>query len=457
MPSRPEDAGPGRPPGARRLDGWLGSRAGRRAVLAVWLATMIVLSLFFVPGVGAAPPDGGPSVDAPGRNGGPGQGGGSDGAGPADREQPGAAGDGGGNADSGPPAQSGNGGGSGDHDTADATEGGPWATGDRAGTGPDREPTEESTDPSDVPTGPTAEPSEPSDEPNGTTVTADGVEAGETVTMDVSDTQSGDVKVDSVSGTSTESGDVTLTVGSEDDSTTESTEFESDDGAEEVGRFSLTSASGDQSLDDVSVTFEVSKQRLDAMRADLESIGLYARVDGEWVALETEAVGETTTHYVFTADSPYLSSFAVGALRPAYELWSATVDSRRVTAGESVTASARFTNVGSADGVFVVELVVDGRTVDRQQLTVAGGGTRQATFRWTPDRPGTYELVVNGVPAGTVTVTPADDPDDGATVLAQLTGWLADLGPASLLEWADRNGRSAVIGPVPSAVATLTG
>lgn len=452
MSSRPEDAGPGRPPGARRLDGWLGSRAGRRAVLAVWLATMIVLSLFFVPGVGAAPPDGGPSVDAPGRDGG------LDDAGPPGREQRGGAGgDGGANADSGPPEHSGNGGDSGDHDTADATEGGPWATGDRAGTGPDREPTEESTDPSDVPTGPTAEPSEPSDEPNGTTVTADGVEAGETVTMDVSDTQSGDVKVDSVSGTSTESGDVTLTVGSEDDSTAESTEFESDDGAEEVGRFSLTSASGDQSLDDVSVTFEVSKQRLDAMRADLESIGLYARVDGEWVALETEAVGETATHYVFSADSPYLSEFAVGALRPLYDLWSASVDTRTVAAGEEVTASARVTNVGAADGVFVAELVVDGRTVATSQLTVAAGGTRQATFRWTPDEPGTYELVVNGVPAGTVTVAPADEPEGGTTVLAQLAGWLADLGPATAIEWADRNGRSAVIGPVPSAMAALVG
>ncbi len=453
MSSRPEDAGPGRPPGARRLDGWLGSRAGRRAVLAVWLATMIVLSLFFVPGVGAAPPDGGPSVDAPGRDGGPGQGGGSNSAGPADLEQPGAAGDDGGSADSGPPEHAGNEGGNGNHDSAGATEGSPEATDDRAGTGPDRGPA----DASDVPTGPTAEPSEPADEPNGTTVTADGVEAGETVTMDVSDTQSGDVKVDSVSGTSTESGDVTLTVGSEDDSTAETTEFETDDGAEEVGRFSLTSASGDQSLDDVSVTFEVSKQRLDAMRADLESIGLYARVDGEWVALETEAVGETATHYVFSADSPYLSEFAVGALRPLYDLWSASVDTRTVAAGEEVTASARVTNVGAADGVFVAELVVDGRTVATSQLTVAAGGTRQATFRWTPDEPGTYELVVNGVPAGTVTVTPADEPEGGTTVLAQLAGWLADLGPATAIEWADRNGRSAVIGPVPSAMATLVG
>lgn len=288
-------------------------------------------------------------------------------------------------------------------------------------------------------------------------VAVGGVAAGDTVSMHVktNETEDDDAAFDSITLGVEKPGNFSMRIIATRDPLPGSPAFDTDDGAQPLQRIRLEHSISNDDVDDVAFTFRVSKARLRATGTDIERVALYRHADGAWTALPTEVVGETPTHYVFTADSPGMSEFTVGAMRPEFDLWYAGVDATTVDEGEPVVVRGRITNVGSAAGVFTAELVVDGRVVDSQRVTVASGGTRQTTFAWTFDRPGDHEVRLNDVPAGVVTVraaetteAPAAEPERGS-----LFGWLAEMSVGSMLEWAAGSSRVATTGVAPVPVA----
>lgn len=83
---------------------------------------------------------------------------------------------------------------------------------------------------------------------------------------------------------------------------------------------------------------------------------------------------------------------------------SASVDNATVLAGESVAVKATLENSGDADGSYTTQLVVDGEVVDLDEVVLGAGETETVTFNRTFEERGTYELAVNDVTAGTLTV-----------------------------------------------------
>ncbi|RQG92095.1 CARDB domain-containing protein [Natrarchaeobius chitinivorans] len=73
--------------------------------------------------------------------------------------------------------------------------------------------------------------------------------------------------------------------------------------------------------------------------------------------------------------------------------------------GETVTVTATYENVGNETGVASVEFAVDGDVVGTETVELAPSESETVSFEWTPDEPGTYDLTVDGVSAGTVEVT----------------------------------------------------
>ncbi|MWV40344.1 CARDB domain-containing protein [Natrialba sp. INN-245] len=72
--------------------------------------------------------------------------------------------------------------------------------------------------------------------------------------------------------------------------------------------------------------------------------------------------------------------------------------------GETVTVNATYENVGNESGEHTAEFVADGTLVATESLELAPGEAETVTFEWTPDEPGTYELAVDDVPAGSIEV-----------------------------------------------------
>lgn len=405
-------------------------------MLAVWLSIVIVVSLFFVPAVAADPPDDSPGSDAPGQNKES-----SNNSSDSGSLNPGN----GNNSGNNKTSSGGSGGGStGSSDANSSTDG---STKDTSTNSTDSTSNDSSTNTTDD-TSTNTNGDTTSDSSDDTTGDTESIDDGSTTTS--TDDSNDDVTAVSTDDTSV---DYTATDYSSDDTLDDSPEFDAD-GADELDRFHMEPSDGETSSSELAVIFEVSKEDLQASDTDLEAVTLYAFIDGEWVPLETEAVGETESAYVFRADSPHVSEFAVGALRPSFDLWAADVERQRVATGEPVVVTGRFSNEGRADGVYTVELVVDGRTVERKRLTIASGGTRQANFHVTFDRPGDYQIRVNGVSAGTVTVHRTAGGEGETSVWAKLSSRVGS--PSAIAEWVLSIGRYAATGVVfRSAISAL--
>lgn len=83
----------------------------------------------------------------------------------------------------------------------------------------------------------------------------------------------------------------------------------------------------------------------------------------------------------------------------------ATLERSTVEAGEEAAVEVTVTNRGDARERYAVELTGDGRAYVQTLVTLDAGESRTVTFRQRFERPGTYDLAANGVPAGTLTVS----------------------------------------------------
>ncbi|MDR5673441.1 CARDB domain-containing protein [Halalkaliarchaeum sp. AArc-GB] len=92
-----------------------------------------------------------------------------------------------------------------------------------------------------------------------------------------------------------------------------------------------------------------------------------------------------------------------------FEVTDATLSESTIIEGESVTVSATVENVGDRAGTFTAELQIDGDVVEREDVTVGPGESKEVTFSWTANEADDYEIAVSGESAGTLVVLePAD-------------------------------------------------
>ena len=216
------------------------------------------------------------------------------------------------------------------------------------------------------------------------------------------------MSVDRLDVTVTNDSDFTMNVTTAAEPLNTTPAFEGVNGTESLAHMRVNHSVSDADIENVSFTFRLSRDRLDEMGTAPENVALYRYHDGEWTELPTEVRNATATGVVFEALSPGLSEFAAGAKRPKFELNGATVDVEKIEEGDTIDVYVTVSNLGSAGGRFHADLILDDIVVDSRDVTVAAGGERRITFEQALDRAGTYEVRINGLVAGEVTVEPAE-------------------------------------------------
>ncbi len=182
--------------------------------------------------------------------------------------------------------------------------------------------------------------------------------------------------------------------------------FNLSDGTEDAAFVSMNSTIPDEDLRNVSVVFRVRKDQLAGNETGPEDVTLYTQRNDTWTELPTQLVDENPTHYIFEARATGLADFATGIKQAKFRIEDAVVSITEIRTGDDVEVLVRVTNVGGADGTYVVKLLRGDAVVDRRDLSIAPNGTRQTVFVESFDEPGTYELYVNDRFAGNVTVSP---------------------------------------------------
>ena len=92
-----------------------------------------------------------------------------------------------------------------------------------------------------------------------------------------------------------------------------------------------------------------------------------------------------------------------------FEISDAELSEHEIAPGEEIDITATVDNVGAQSGTHTAELLVDGSVVDEVEVTVDGGESETITFSHVFEEPGEYEVSVDEVSAGTVTVVESED------------------------------------------------
>ncbi|WP_241430725.1 PKD domain-containing protein [Haloferax elongans] len=156
----------------------------------------------------------------------------------------------------------------------------------------------------------------------------------------------------------------------------------------------------DDSIDDVTFTFRVSKAYLDSTRVTADSVALYRNETVRWNKLSTTLVGETETEYVFEAKSPGLSEFVIGATAPTFEVTETALSNDEVVVGDDAIVDVTLSNLGGAAGTHTLELRSDGTTIATETVTLDAGEERTVSLGAAFESAGTYELTVDGESVG---------------------------------------------------------
>ncbi|RPJ58448.1 MAG: hypothetical protein EHM12_07835 [Dehalococcoidia bacterium] len=89
---------------------------------------------------------------------------------------------------------------------------------------------------------------------------------------------------------------------------------------------------------------------------------------------------------------------------PSVSVKSASLSSTRVGPGEAVTVTANVANTGTANGTSSIKVYVNGEVDTTQGVTVSSGSSTPVTFTVSRNEPGTYDVYVGGISAGSFTV-----------------------------------------------------
>lgn len=184
-----------------------------------------------------------------------------------------------------------------------------------------------------------------------------------------------------------------------------------------LGYFEIDHSQPDSEISSVRFNFRVSKQRLSERGVPMQNVKLYRYHDGVWIELDTTPLGETADGdaYRYTTKSPGLSVFALGATQGETHVTSASLNTTSVTAGDAVEVTATVENSGQSETETTVSVTANDNIVAERNVTVAGGKTKQVTFSPTFSEAGTYDIAVNGISAGTLTVEPTETPTRSPT------------------------------------------
>jgi hypothetical protein len=104
---------------------------------------------------------------------------------------------------------------------------------------------------------------------------------------------------------------------------------------------------------------------------------------------------------------------------PNIQVQSASLSSSNVSSGNPVTVTANVANRGTVNGSTRLKLYVNGEEDSSQGVTVESGGNRSVYFTVSRSQPGTYDVYVGGVEAGSFVV--ADSIDPGIILFISLT------------------------------------
>lgn len=142
-------------------------------------------------------------------------------------------------------------------------------------------------------------------------------------------------------------------------------------------------------------------------------------VDGTVVDSQTiEIAGGETRTVTFERELQWPGSYDIGidgaaservtVTGPGIEISEASVTDAELTRGDRTTVSATVRNPTNEPVERTLELAVDGIVVDTRTVVLQSGTERTATFERQFDVPGTYDLSISGVDAGSVTVSESE-------------------------------------------------
>ncbi|MEF8856071.1 MAG: CARDB domain-containing protein, partial [Haloplanus sp.] len=166
-------------------------------------------------------------------------------------------------------------------------------------------------------------------------------------------------------------------------------------------------------LEGESVTITATVENVGG-ETDDHTATLYVDGDAEGSTTVTLAPGESTTvsfDRAFEETGSY--EVAVDEAGPAtldverdaaFDVRDAQLSDATILEGEPVEVTATVENVGDREGAHTVELLVDGTVIDSTDVTLAGGGSQTVSFEETFANAGSYDIAVDDVQAGSLTV-----------------------------------------------------
>ncbi|MFP9062373.1 right-handed parallel beta-helix repeat-containing protein [Natrialbaceae archaeon A-chndr2] len=119
---------------------------------------------------------------------------------------------------------------------------------------------------------------------------------------------------------------------------------------------------------------------------------------------------DTDGRFVYATNVTEFSTFGVFAdTSPQASITHPSISTDEVVQGESVTVTAQVTNVGLADGELTIPLEVNGEAVANETVTLDVNESETVSITHELDEPGEFDVSIDGVAVGTVTVLASAD------------------------------------------------
>ena len=240
-------------------------------------------------------------------------------------------------------------------------------------------------------------------------VTAENMAPGATVDADLGEFYIVDdaVTLDGVRFDAATSGDANFTFGQQGAQSIPVNPVGTGSGVDTLGYFTLNHTVPDSAVENVTFQFSARWSYLEAKGIDAAEVRLLRYGTDGWTVLETRQQVGTADRARFVADSPGLSTFAVGVPTARFVTSEVTRSPASVQVGETATVTATVSNRGSVAGETTVSLTRNGSAVRTRTVALEAGETTTVRFDVRPTAPGPYAFAVDGVAAGTVVVDSA--------------------------------------------------
>ncbi len=113
-----------------------------------------------------------------------------------------------------------------------------------------------------------------------------------------------------------------------------------------------------------------------------------------------------TGDYVYAFGGETIETVSVSARLPAFSIdaGASSISQSTVDTEETFTVSVRVNNTGTAEGTYTKALTADGTTLATESVTVGPGSSGTLTYTVSIDDAGTYDLQVDNVTVGSITV-----------------------------------------------------